>query len=100
SLQSSTQLVRKNTSNTATVDRSGQPWSSWCLETMSDPNSGGRAMKTLLAVAAAINIIAAVSVPIPASAQDSWPRTAVVNAGSGLVIVGAPVRPTAVVVPL
>jgi hypothetical protein len=58
--------------------------------------------QTLLTVAAvaAISIIAVGNVPIPASAQDSWPRTAVVNAGSGLVIVGAPVRPTAVVVPV
>ena len=53
-----------------------------------------------LAAAAAITTIAVASAPIPALAQDSWPRTAVVNAGSGLVIVGAPGRPTAVVVPL
>jgi hypothetical protein len=59
-------------------------------------------MKALFTVAAvvAINTIAVVSVPVSASAQDSWAGTAVVNAGSGLVIVGAPVRPTAVVVPL
>ena len=58
--------------------------------------------QTLLttAVAAAIMIIVVASVPTPASAQDWWVRTAVVNAGSGLVIVGAPARPTAVVVPL
>jgi len=58
--------------------------------------------KTLLslAAAAAINAIALASAPIPASAQDSGPRTAVVNAGSGLVIVGGAVRGTAVVVPL
>jgi hypothetical protein len=58
--------------------------------------------KTLLtlAAAAAINTIVVASLPIPASAQDSWPRTAVVNAGSGLVIIGGPNRPTAVVVPV
>jgi hypothetical protein len=58
--------------------------------------------KTLLSLAAvaAISAIAVAGAPIPASAQDSWPGTAVVNAGSGLVIVGGPVRPTAVVVPV
>ena len=59
--------------------------------------------KTLLSLAAvaAINAIAVAGAPIPVSAQESWgPRTAVVNAGSGLVIVGGQVRPTAVVVPV
>ena len=53
-----------------------------------------------LAAAAALNTIAVASVPTPALAQDPWEQRAVVNAGSGLVIVGGPVRSTAVVVPL
>jgi len=58
--------------------------------------------KTLLRLAAvaAINAIAGGSASIPALAQDAWQRTAVVNAGSGLVIVGGAGRGTAVVVPV
>jgi len=53
-----------------------------------------------LAAVAAASAVAVASVSIPASAQNSWPTTAVVNAGSGLVIVGGPGRGTAVVVPV
>jgi len=58
--------------------------------------------KTLLSLAAvaAINAVAVASAPVPASAQDWWLGTAVVNAGSGLVVVGGPGRGTAVVVPV
>jgi len=58
--------------------------------------------KTLLTLVAAtaITTIAVASVPIAASAQDWWGTTAVVNAGSGLVIIAGPATATAVVVPL
>ena len=53
-----------------------------------------------LAAATAITTAAAASAPIPASAQTSWTAPAVVDAGPGLVIIGGPVTPTVVAVPV